>query len=205
MKTIITINREFSSGGREVAKRVADELGFHYYDDELISAIAKDGNLSEEFVKNQSEVPLSVDFPFVFGRTVIGSLYMQPLNLEVQIAQSNLIKEIGDRGNAVIVGRLANDIIEAEKTLDIFIYSSDMEKRVNRYLQREEKKDVTEKEIKKIISKVDKERSKYYEQNTCNKWKNMNNYALCIDTSIIEIKQAAKIIASALKTINNQK
>ncbi len=202
MKTIITINREFSSGGREVAKRVADLLEFHYFDDELMAAIAKDENLSEEFVKQNSEVPISVNFPFVFGRTV-ATMYQQPLNLEIQIAQSNMIKEIGERGNAVIVGRLANDLIPAEKTLDVFIYSSDMDKKIDRYLARDND-GRTRDQVTKEIKKVDKQRAKFYEQNTTSKWKEMHNYALCIDTSIISIVEAAQIIADTLKTLNKK-
>ncbi len=198
MSSIITISRQFGSGGREVSKRLADKLGFAYYDKQLISEIEKESTFSPEFIKKYSEAPITHTFPLSFGRT-LPMYYQQPASVQVQIEQTNVIRKLAQKGNAIFVGRSADYTLRDEDIFKVFIYSSDMDKRVQRCFEKgADTEDQTEKSMEKEIRKVDKRRAKYYEDFTGQKWGQMTNYNLCIDTSKVSIKKAVDLIIFAL-------
>lgn len=199
MNTIITIGRQFGSGGREVGKRLADALEFAYYDEEIIKAVADESGLHPDYLSKYSEAKATRAYPFVFGRTLS---YQRPPSLaeDVQILQMKIIKELATQGNSIFVGRCADYILREENPFKIFIYASDMNTRVQRcYDKVPADKDKSEKEMVKMILSVDKERSKYYEFRTSQKWSDMQNYNLCIDTSVVGVKGAVEIIVKALE------
>lgn len=198
MKNIITISRSFSSGGREVAKRLADELNFDYFDRELISEISNETGLCEKYIEKHSEFAVTRSYPLNMAQTFI--LPIQTPSDSIQIAQTKIIKSVANKGNCVIVGRRADYILREQNPFKVFIYSSDMDKRIERCYNKVPKdREKSQKEITKQILSVDKNRAKYYNYFTENNWGEMKNYNLCIDTSVIDVKKAVEIIIQAIK------
>lgn len=201
MNKIITISRQFGSGGREVGKRLADKLNYAYYDKELINAVAKESHLSEEYIEKYSEAALSRSFPLVFGNSFY-SYSIQPSE-QVQIAQSKVMLELAHKGDSIFVGRCADYVLSESNPFKIFIYASNMDFRIERCYRRvSEEKIKSEKEMKKKILKIDKQRAAYYEFYADKKWSAVGNYNLCIDTSKFGVKGTVDIIIAALNTCN---
>jgi len=198
MRKIITINRQFGSGGREVGKRLADALQIAYYDKELISKIAVETHLAPNYIEKFEESVASRRYPITFG----SSFSMSPLspNDTIQIAQTKIIKELANIGDCVIVGRCADFILKEQDTLNIFIYSSDMNMRIQRcYDKSSADKETSKEQMRKEILAIDKQRGKYNSYYTGQDWQSMSNYNLCIDTSKFDIKKAVKLIVSAFE------
>ena len=201
MNKIITIGREFGSGGRELGRRIAEILGFAYYDREIITEIAKRTSLSETYVKNITENKPAMPFPVHTGRTFW--MMMPDLNQDVQREQHNVIKEIAQKSNCVIVGRGADYILKDEMPFRLFVYS-DLESKIKRCQQNsnsdyENNEAMTEKELKRKISQVNKSRAGYYEFYTGQTWGDRLNYDLCINTTNCDITKLAEAIANLFK------
>lgn len=196
MNRIITIGREFGSGGRELGKRLAKRLGIAYYDHEIIVAIAKKTDLAVDYVQQVMERRPEPFFPITIGQ----SFYpvMNPLleqNNSVYAEQSNIITEMAQKSDCVIVGRCADYILREMNPLRLFVYT-DMDKRIERCRTRApEQEQLTDKELKQQIQRMDKNRSKYYEFYTGQKWGDKLNYDLCVNTSMIPVKDAVNGIA----------
>lgn len=125
---IITISREFGSGGRELGKRLADMLNVAYYDTEVITEIAKQTNLDENYVSTISEKGVP-SFNFHFGHT-FGATINQTA-MDVVVAQHKVVKELAKKGDCIIVGRCADKILQDLKPLRIFVYA-DMQSKIKR-------------------------------------------------------------------------
>ena len=197
MNKIITINRQLSRGGSEVGKRLADALNIAYYDKELIHAIAEKSGFSENFVAKFDEVTIK-NYPFTFGQAF--TTYDNSPMEQLLHVQSEILQQIAEKEDAVIIGRCADYIIKDADPFKVFIYSSDMNVRIKRCYEKVPQ-DVGVKsghEMKNNILSVDKKRSNYYENYTDQKWMDMSNYNLCIDTSKVGVKGAVEIILKAL-------
>ncbi len=196
MNRIITINRTFGSGGREVGKRLADSLKTAYYDKELLAKIAKETGLAEVYIKHYDESATRT-FQFTFGRSI--PFYRQSPTEKIQIAVAKIMKEVAEKGDAVFIGRCSNYILRDSSPFKIFIYASDMNFRVSRCFDKVPlDKDKGETNMIKEILTVDKKRAKYHELYTGQNCHDMENYNLCIDTSKFGIKGTVDIILKAL-------
>lgn len=196
MKKIITVGREFGSGGREFGRRLADTLGIAYYDREIIAKIAERTDFSEEYVQNITERGPVALFPITIGR----SLYPRenPVLEQSQTIfqeQSKIIREMSQKSDCVIVGRCADYILREDRPLRIFVYA-DMESRVKRCRERApEEENLTDKELRQQIQKIDKNRARYYEFYTGRKWGDKRSYDLCLNTTYTDIKKIVPVIA----------
>ena len=196
MSKIITIGREFGSGGREIGKRLSDELGIAYYDNEIITQIAERTKLAEGYVQHVMESSPSTFMPITIGR----SFYMgvDPIveqNSAIYREQSLLIQEFAEKSDCVIVGRSADYILRDKHPFRLFIYA-EMEHKMERCRKRApENEHFTDKELKRHIQDVDKRRARYYHFFTGQTWGERLNYDLCVNTSNYEIKELAKAIA----------
>ena len=198
MTKIITISREFGSGGKEIAKRLADKLGYAYYDSKIIDLLVKETGMSEEYITNISEKGI-YPIPFQFGKTFTTNLFVQKNQTDILIMQSKILKSIAKKGNAVIVGRGANVILKDYNPLNIFVYAN-MESKINRCKEKASKDEhLTDKELLNKIKDVDKNRKAFNNLISNAEWGNKENYDLCINTSNIEIK---KIINPLAEYIN---
>lgn len=176
MKKVITVSRQFGSGGREFSIKLAKELGIPFYDKDLISMAAQDSNLSEEFLRHYEE-----SAPSLFSRTLY-SYYQMPMTDQIYIAQSNLIKRLAAEGPCVIVGRCADAILD--DSIKIYIHAP-LEKRIKRKIAMDI--GVPAEKMEEHVKATDKKRKKYYEYYTDKKWGMAENHHLCLDSGLVGV------------------
>lgn len=200
MSKIITIGREFGSGGREIGKRLADELGIAYYDNEIITQIAERTKLAEGYVQHVMEDGPTMLLPITIGRSFyMGMDPVMEQNNVIYREQSLLIQELAEKSDCVIVGRSADYILREKHPFRLFIYA-DMEHRMDRCRKRApENEHFTDKELKRHIQDIDRRRGRYYQFFTGQTWGERLNYDLCINTSNAEIKELVPAIARLIK------
>lgn len=198
MNKIITISREFGSGGREVGKRLADELGFAYYDNEIITMLAQETGLKEEYINNISEKGI-YPYSFNFGKSFYMLNSMQNSQNDILVKQTKIIKEIASKGNCIIVGRGADIILRDCNTMNLFIYAT-IDSKVKRCLEKASKEEnLTPKEIEQKIKQIDKNRQKFHDLLSSKTWGDKENYDLCINTTNINIKTIIKPLSLYIK------
>ena len=197
MNKIITVGREFGSGGRELGRYLAELLGCAYYDREIIAEIAKRTSLSETYVQHITEHKPVIPFPVHTGRTFWAVIPDYGQN--VQKEQHDIIREIAGKSDCVIVGRGADYVLREQKPFRLFVYS-DIESKIKRCQQNESADyenggSLSEKELRKRIGNINKARADYYEFYTGQKWGAKENYDLCINTSSYDIKKLAEAVS----------
>lgn len=178
MNKIITISREFGSGGREIGKRLADELGVRYYDRQIITEIAKETGMTEQYIKNISEKGI---YPqaFNFGKTFATFNNLQSSQTEILVKQQEVIKKIAEKGSCIIVSRGANIILKDYNTINIFVYA-DMESKINRCREKRRDEELSDKELMEKIKLVDKNRKNYHNLISNKEWGDKSNYDIYI-------------------------
>ena len=196
MPNTITIGREFGSGGREVGRRLAEELGYEYYDKEIITEIAKKTKLSEEYLQDVIEKKPHRLFPITIGQTLAFSdNYSYQQMQDIYDAQVDILKELAEKSNCVIVGRCADVILKDYHPFRIFVYA-DMDSKIKRCLERNtDKKELPVKMVEKYIKQIDKHRADYYQFYTGLKWGDKANYDLLLNTTNANIKEVTKALA----------
>ena len=141
MHKIITISREFGSGGRELGKRLAEELGIPCYDHQIIEMIAKENGFDERYVANVSEKSIEAAYPMTIGhRFAMPSMEIMEQPIRVAAAQRQIIENFAKQGDCVIIGRCADVILKDYHPLNLFIYA-DMEAKVERCIRRAPQRD----------------------------------------------------------------
>lgn len=176
-KQIITINREYGSGGRYVGKLLAESLGIPFYDKEIISLAAKESGFTENYIKENEQ-----------QKKTNASSYNS--DDEIFIAEKKVVESLA-KTSCVIVGRCADDILKQKKNvLKIFLYSSEEDKvnRAVKYYHLEQEKAL------KQITKINKQRAKHYEYYTNKKWKDFSHYDMAINVDSLGVKRTAEMI-----------
>lgn len=194
---IITVSREFGSGGRELGKRLADYLNFTYYDREIITAVAHQGNLDEAYVQKILEGGAKQNVPVTFGRTF--SLRYQQTATNLLLLQQKILKALAAKGDCIIVGRSADTILQDFHPFNIFVYA-DVNARIRRcndYAGGSER--LTEKELRAQIRRIDRQRQQYYELCTGKQWGKKENYHLCINTTDLAIPEIVPFVGDYAK------
>lgn len=188
-KIIITIGRQFGAGGREFGKKLAERLKISYFDKEIIDAMAVKSGLSKEYLAQNDEVATnSFLYSLVMGsRTLSGQKTVEEIKMD---AQREVIKELAEKGNCIIIGRLADYILREKNIFRIFL-SADEEERVKRVCKRD---CLSEAEALKKIHKMDKLRASYYNEYADAEWGRAGNYDLCINLSKISTERAINMI-----------
>ena len=193
---IITISREFGSGGRELGKRLSDALGIPCYDHQIIEMIAKDSGFNEDYVANVSEKSIEVIYPMTIGHHFsVPAIPFLDQSIRVSTEQRTILEGFARQGDCVIVGRCADVILQDYHPLNIFVYA-DTESKVRRCMERagaDEK--LTADEIRKQMKRIDKERTQYRQMYSDTKWGAKEAYHLCINTSGREIKSLIPSLA----------
>ena len=197
MNQIITISREFGSGGRELGRRLSEHLGCAYYDQEIVQEIAKRTELSEKYVQQViGHRPIS-SFPIHIGRSF---RLMPDPHLEqscnIYREQCSILREMAAKSDCVIVGRCADYILRDKPGLCRVFVSADWDARVQRVCRRD---GVTEKEAMEKIRKIDKTRASYYNFHTDRKWDSAENYDLCVSSSFRGPDRAVELILNFCK------
>lgn len=212
MKNIITISREYGSGGRLIGKIIAEQLGYKFYDKEIIDMAAQESGLSPDFIK-KTEQNLSSGFLYnlLLGTSYsgtasgtaqsVGGGQILPLADQVFNAERKTILNIASEGSCVIVGRCADYIlstseeISKETLFNIFIYA-DIDARLKRI---EELYKETEGVAKKTILQIDKRRANHYNTFTENTWGDRKNYDIMINSSTLGIEDTANLLSEMIK------
>ena len=197
---IITISREFGSGGRELGKRLAAALGIPCYDNEIIEMIAKENGFDERYVANVSEKSIESAYPLTIGhRFTMAPMQLMDQSIRVATAQRKIIENFAEQGDCVIVGRCADVILEDMKPLNLFVYA-DMDSKLQRCLERApEGENLSKNELERKIKQIDKQRAQHRQMYSDTKWGNKEGYHMCINTSGKEIK---KLIPALTQFVN---
>jgi len=196
MNTIITIGRQFGSGGREIGEKVAAHFGIKCFDKELLTRAAKESGFCEEMIQNHDERPTNsflynlVMDTYSFGYNS-SSFVDMPISHKVFLAQFDTVKKIADEGPCIIVGRCADYALsEYKNSIHLFI-SGNMDTKIKRI---SEKYELTADKAKDMIIKKDKQRQSYYNYYSSKKWGQAESYDLCINSSVLGIEGTVKLI-----------
>ena len=200
MKNIVTISREFGSGGREIGKRLADELGYKYYDKEIITQIANETDLDEEYIRNALHQNLNGKFTLSFGRSFSTFNVAQHNTTNMLVAERKIIRQIGEEGRCVIVGRSADAILSDLAPFNVFVYA-DMASKIARCRNRNEGEGLTDKQLKRLILQVDSVRKNHHTLVGGGEWGARENYDLMINTGGADVKAISKSVADYVKKL----
>ena len=197
---IITIGRQFGSGGHEIGKRVAKVLDIPYYDKEIITMAAKESGFSEQILEYHDEKPTnSFLYSLVMDTYAIGfntGFHDMPLNHKVFLAQFETIKKIAAKESCVIIGRCADYALEEEPgLLSIFIHAP-LDIRAARVAEFEK---ITPEKAKDIIIKNDRKRANYYNYYTNKHWGDSQSYDFSINSNTLGYDATADLIAQIAK------
>lgn len=206
MKTVITIGRQYGSGGREIGEKLSKELNIPFYDKELLTRAAKDSGLCEEVFEHHDERPTSsflynlVMDTYSFGYNSPAFMDM-PISHKVFLAQFDSIKKVADEGPCVIVGRCADyALAEKENVFKIFLLAP-MEDRINRIST---KYDLSADKAKDMIKKYDKQRASYYNYYSSKKWGSCDTYDLSVNTSLLGIDGTVEFLKNYINAMENK-
>ena len=209
MNTIITIGRQFGSGGREIGQKVADYFGIKYYDRDLLTRAAKESGFCEEMIQMHDERPTNsflynlVMDTYSFGYNS-SSFVDMPISHKVFLAQFDTIKKIADEGPCVIVGRCADYALsEYQNCLHIFIHAdekSKIERIMNKY------DDInTEQKARDMMIKKDKQRQSYYNYYSSKKWGRADSYDLSINSGILGEDGTVKLLVQYIEDFESKR
>lgn len=206
--TVITIARQYGSGGREVGMRLAEVLGIKSYDRELITMAAQKSGMSSEILNHADEKATnSLLYTLALGSSYYGAASIGtdvPINDKLFITQSQIIRDLVAEGPCIIIGRCSDYVLRTNPArFSVFIYAP-IEARIRRVIERGAAK--TEKEARDLISRTDKRRINYYNYYTGRKWGSPDNYNMMLDSSFLGIEGSARAIADVYREkvdINN--
>ena len=209
MNTIITIGRQFGSGGREIGEMLAKQYGIKCYDKELLSRAAKESGFCEEMIQNHDERPTNsflynlVMDTYSFGYNA-SSFVDMPISHKVFLAQFDTIKKIAEEGPCVIVGRCADYALsDFDNVLNIFIHADEKSK-IKRIKERFA--DVkSDEQARDMMNKKDKQRQSYYNYYSSKKWGRSDSYDLSINSSILGIEGTVKFISQYIEDFEQNK
>lgn len=204
-KPSIVIGRQYGSGGCDMGKRLAEKLGFEFYDKELVELAAKKANFSEETVKKMDENARgSFLYSIAMGNYSVGTLggpvyYDLPINDKLFLAQSEIIREEAAKHQCVFVGRCADYVLKnaGMPVLSVFIYA-DLEYKTAHISER---LGISAQKAKEKVIRVEKQRRSYYDYYTNSDWGVMKNYDLCLSSSVLGEDKCIDIIASAVESV----
>ena len=203
MNTLITIGRQFGSGGREIGEKVAEYFGIKCYDKNLISKVASNSDFCHEMIEHHDERPTSsflynlVMDTYSFGYNA-SSFVDMPISQKVFLAQFDTIKQLAKEGPAVFIGRCADSALQdLPNALHMFIMA-DEDYRVHEVMKRFD--DITtEQKALDFINKKDKQRQSYYNYYSSKKWGRADSYDFCINTSVLGIDGSVKLITQIVE------
>ena len=200
-KKIVTISRQYGSGGRYIGKKLSEKLGIPCYDEKLIDMVAKESGFAQDFVAEKGErmtgsLLFNIASSLSFANNVFSTNNGVTLQDEIYFTQNRIIKELADKGPCVIVGRCADYILrEREDCLNVFIFADNESK-----IERAEKYfNITREEAPAVLKKKDKARANHYKYYTDQEWGMASNYDLCLNSGLIGIEGCVKAIQQVLE------
>lgn len=200
MNKIITISRQYGSGGREIGEKLAKELGIPFYDNEIITRAAKESGFAEAaFHRAEQKATNSLLYSIAMGLNSYGNQDFGFSNLSlddrIYLAQSEVIHKIAEEGPCVIVGRCADYVLRNTKNVvNVFIWA-EIDSRVHRAI---EKYEMPQHKAAEQIFKIDKRRANYYNYHANEKWGRADNYHLCIQSDFLGIDGTVELLKNML-------
>ncbi len=201
-KTVVTIARQYGSGGREIGVRLSELLGIPIYDRELITMAAQAGDLHPDVAEKADEKAAnSLLYTLAMGSNIYSVAhaggYALPLNDRLFILQSDVIRSLADKGGGIIVGRCADYVLrENPRRFSVFIYAPLVARQARVCARHPE---LTESAALDLINKTDRRRASYYNFYTGGRWGRYDNYRLALDSSALGIEGTAALLAKAVR------
>lgn len=203
MKTpiILTIGRQFGSGGREIGERIARELDLAFYDKQLLEIAAEESDIAKELFETHDERPTS-SLLYTLAMDLYAMRYPtsiqadMPLNHKIFLAQFHAIQKIGKKGNCVLVGRCSDYALADQKNAVHVFIRADLDDRVRRVA---DTMDISRGKARELIMKEDKKRASYYNYFTSNKWGMAEHYHCCLDSSLLGIEGTVHVLKEMLE------
>jgi cytidylate kinase len=206
MKTILTIGRQYGSGGRKIGQKLADHYGIKCYDRDLVAHVAKDSGFCKEIIQREDERPTSsflynlVMDTYSFGHGAAAAFTDMPLSQKVFLAQFETIKSLAEEGPCIFIGRCADEALsERNDVISVFIHASE-EFRAGRVRNYPEYKDQEQsgKKITDFIARIDRQRQSYYNYYASGKWGRADTYDMSIDSSLLGIDGTVKLLTQLI-------
>lgn len=200
-KTVITIGREFGSGGREIGEKLAEQLRIAFYDKELLEIAANESGICKELFESNDEKPAnsllySLSMTPYSNETITGTADVMPINSKLFLAQFDAIRKLAQKHSCVIVGRCGDYVLRnIDDCYHVFVHAP-LQSRIERIKQIYE---MSSGQAKDLILKTDKKRSAYYNSYSDHKWGQIGNHHLVIDSSVLGIDGSVELIKKFLE------
>ena len=191
---VITVGRQYGSGGREIGTMLAEKLGIAYYDDMLLKEAAKESGLCEDLFRSLDERPKSCLYSVAMDPYSFSMNHVMPkgsIEQQVYLATYDTIKKLADKGPCVLIGRCADYALkDRDDVINLFI-TAPLENRIERVARRN---GITRDEAKERIKRTDKSRASYYNYYSSRDWGDAKSYDLCIDSSLLGIEGTVELL-----------
>ena len=197
-KQTIVIDREYGSGGREVARILSRKLGVRFYDGELLALASEKYGIDLGTMKDYDEKRFgSLLYSLAMAANCTNDYEKLEMPYKIYSAQAKLMRQLVAEGPCIFLGRCAGEILKEETPiLNVFVYSDDIKKKINRIARLD---GVKERDAQSRIHKKDAERQNYYHYFTKKEWGNRQNYDLCLNTSTLGYERAADAVIAAMR------
>ena len=198
-RRVITIGRQYGSNGHDIAKKLSQRLGIHYYDKELIKIAGERQHISyEELLKVDEKRANPWRYPVEDEVQMDRKFRFEPMNDVLFYKQAEIIKGLAEKEDCIIVGRCADEILKGTNGCSSVFIHAPFEKRVERIMERAS---IDEREAATLIKKIDKQRRYYYNYFTDKKWEDMTQYDICLDSGSIPEEQILDVLAALYESI----
>lgn len=192
---IVTVSREFGSGGRELGKRIADKMDIAYFDREIITAIAERSELDASYVEAVLDKGLFRDIPITFGHSISSLSAVNHTTQKVIAEQQKILAEMASKEDCVIVGRNADIILKDEDPFKLFVYS-DMSSKIARCRSRApEGEQLSDRKMEKMIKRINASRARTHSYISHIPWGDRAGYHLCVNTTNADMKVMGELLA----------
>lgn len=193
MNTIITIGRQYGSGGRHIGIELSKRLDIPFYDKEILREAAEKSGLCEKILENFDEKPKSLLYSIAMDSyfSLPGNGTSDSLEQQVYLATFDTIRRLADKGPCVIIGRCADYALADRKNVLRLFIDAPLDKRIETVMKRH---DLTAEKAKSLILKTDKRRAAYYEYYSTQKWGDVDSYDFCLDSSILGLESTVELI-----------
>lgn len=192
---IITVSREFGSGGRELGKRLAEAMGLRYYDREIISELAKREKLDEDYVESLVEQGFASGFQYTFRRSFSAMPPKTPRSAQYLAEQHKIIRTLAEKGDCLFVGRSSDAVLSELEPLRIFVHAEPWAKLKRCRERAAEDEKLSERTLISKMKQIDKARADCHDVIAPFPWGDRRGYELCVNTTGIEIKEMIPVLA----------
>ena len=196
---VITVGRQYGSGGREIGTMLAERLSIAYYDDLLLKKAAQESGLCEELFHSFDERPKSFLYSIALDPYSFSMNHITPkgsIEQQVYLATYDTIKKLAEEGSCVLIGRCADYALkDRDDVVNIFI-TAPLESRIERVARRN---NISPEEAKERIRKTDKSRASYYNYYSSKEWGDAKSYDLCINSSLLGVEGTVDLLESLVR------